>query len=152
MLSTDHTSLSDDQKRIVMAFNAAALYIHGRLLGLIQINDEAIDLEELFRDRTGEQANSLIAHEAKAMIDGLSEDYFTADTLDAFSSAMKNAGNQSPERYYIEAILATNNQDRKASLAEECRKKVLIELLVRAEQLKFLPTDFMHDQLPTLDF
>jgi hypothetical protein len=153
MLNVDDNRLSEDQKRLVAAFNAAANYFHDRLLG--KVNDVDETLQELALSLRSEQedgtldygqANSKIAEESyRSIIDsyGFNE---------PFLQAIKFGGNSAVKPYFLESILATDNQQEREQVAEDCRKKILVELLAVSTTNELLPQEYLQEQAERLNF
>ncbi|HPD82752.1 MAG: hypothetical protein R3D88_04440 [Alphaproteobacteria bacterium] len=148
MLEIDHNRLSEDQKRLVSAFNAAAQYFKDRLLGKVKISTEHEPLPDLTHNRTGEQANSKIAEEAMEIFR-----QHSAFEKQSYFNAIKTGGTtDSLGQYFLEEVQIVKNSDDKTRIAEAAYRKILTELLVASMTEQALPIEYIQGQLKRLGF
>lgn len=148
MLEVNDNRLSEDQKKLVMAFNAAGDFLIARSSNSELSDDQSKfvvhgSLEELQSSTTKGQTNSAIAGEANILISQYAYDH---DSDVTYVQAIKTAGYQTVDIFYCD-ILPSAEGKKQTQLKEDYRRKIELGLLMEASQQDALPPQYLQREL-----
>lgn len=133
VMSEDHIELTDDQIKLVEAFEAAANYFAARIMNEADLAPDLEDVTvEKLVDLFGlEQANSKIAEEALRQFSDIMEEcseypeYYYPVVL----GWIKIGGMSDDKNYFLVDAIGTYAPTKRAKIQEDCRQAVMRALL-----------------------
>ena len=146
VMSEDHIELTDDQIKLVEAFEAAADYFAARILNEAEINQEngGETIEELVRSRGAEQANSKVAEEA-------CREYEQVMQSDAEQSEilqlLKKGGKTEEGSYYVLDAAETTADRKLRTLSKNCKNSMMLSFLESQFAINQLPHQYLRAEL-----